>query len=70
MIYSPWLDKPDPLILDTVTPAQMKRLKDRVAASGAGRRRAREAELGADTRRHAPVVGAACGLRSDRTAGA
>ena len=31
MIYSPWLDKPDPLILDTVTPAQIKRLKDRVA---------------------------------------
>jgi imidazolonepropionase-like amidohydrolase len=31
MIYSPWLDKPDPLILDTVTPAQVKRLKDRVA---------------------------------------
>ena len=32
LIYSPWLDNPDPLILDTVTPAQLKRLKDRVAA--------------------------------------
>ena len=32
MIYSPWLDKPDQLILDTITPAQLKRLKDRVAA--------------------------------------
>ncbi len=32
MIYSPWLDNPDELILDTVTPAQIKRLKDRVAA--------------------------------------
>jgi imidazolonepropionase-like amidohydrolase len=32
MIYSPWLDRVDPLILDTVTPAQVKRLKDRVAA--------------------------------------
>lgn len=32
MIYSPWLDQPDQLILDTVTPAQLKRLKDRVAA--------------------------------------
>ena len=30
MIYSPWLDSPDPLIRDTVTPAQVKRLKDRV----------------------------------------
>jgi imidazolonepropionase-like amidohydrolase len=32
LIYSPWLDDPDPLILDTVTPAQVGRLKDRVAA--------------------------------------
>jgi imidazolonepropionase-like amidohydrolase len=32
MMYSPWLDNPDPLILDTVTPAQIKRLKDRVAS--------------------------------------
>jgi imidazolonepropionase-like amidohydrolase len=32
MIHSPWLTNPDPLILDTVTPAQVKRLKDRVGA--------------------------------------
>jgi imidazolonepropionase-like amidohydrolase len=32
LIHSPWLDSPDPLILDTVTPAQLKRLKERVAA--------------------------------------
>jgi imidazolonepropionase-like amidohydrolase len=31
MIYSPWLDTLDPLIADTVTPAQVKRLRDRVA---------------------------------------
>jgi len=29
MIYSPWLDTPDPLLLEAVTAAQMKRLKDR-----------------------------------------
>jgi imidazolonepropionase-like amidohydrolase len=29
MIYSPWLDTPDPLIVETVTAAQIKRLKDR-----------------------------------------
>jgi imidazolonepropionase-like amidohydrolase len=32
MIYSPWLDGPDPLIRDTVTPAQIRRLKERIAA--------------------------------------
>jgi imidazolonepropionase-like amidohydrolase len=32
MIYSPWLDTPDQLILDTVMPAQVQRLRERVAA--------------------------------------
>ena len=32
LIYSPWLDPPDPLIVDTITPAQIARLKARVAA--------------------------------------
>jgi imidazolonepropionase-like amidohydrolase len=32
MIYSPWLDPPDPLIRETVSPAQIRRLKDRIAA--------------------------------------
>ena len=32
LIYSPWLEGPDPLIRDTVSPEQIKRLKDRIAA--------------------------------------
>jgi imidazolonepropionase-like amidohydrolase len=32
MIYSPWLEGPDPLVRDTVSPAQIQRLKDRIAA--------------------------------------
>ena len=32
-IYSPYLDPPDPLLLETVTPAQIKRLRDRVAGT-------------------------------------
>ena len=32
MIYAPWLDTPDQLILDTVTPAQVQRLRARVDA--------------------------------------
>ena len=30
-IYSPYLDPPEPLLLETVTPAQINRLRDRVA---------------------------------------
>ena len=32
-IYSPYLDPPDPFLLETVTPAQIKRLRDRVAST-------------------------------------
>lgn len=32
MIYSPWLNPPEPLVRETVTPAQIQRLKDRIAA--------------------------------------
>lgn len=32
MIYSPWLDGPDPLVHETVSAAQIKRLKNRIAA--------------------------------------
>ena len=33
MIYSPYLDPPDPFLLETVTEAQIKRLRDRVAST-------------------------------------
>jgi imidazolonepropionase-like amidohydrolase len=32
-IYSPYLDPPEPLLLETVTPAQIDRLRDRVAGT-------------------------------------
>ena len=32
-IYSPYLDPPEPLLLETVTPAQINRLRDRVAGT-------------------------------------
>jgi len=32
-IYSPYLDRPEPLLLETVTPAQINRLRDRVAGT-------------------------------------
>ncbi|HXV62342.1 MAG TPA: hypothetical protein VEK15_16695, partial [Vicinamibacteria bacterium] len=32
MIHSPYLDPPDPFLLETVTPAQIARLRDRVAS--------------------------------------
>ena len=33
VIYSPYLDPPDPFLLETVTPAQIARLRDRVAST-------------------------------------
>jgi imidazolonepropionase-like amidohydrolase len=32
MIYAPWLDGPDPLVRETVSAAQIQRLRDRIAA--------------------------------------
>ncbi len=37
-IYSPYLDPPDPLLVDTVTPAQIARLRDAIAATPADER--------------------------------
>jgi len=43
-IYSPYLDPPDPLLVDTVTPAQIARLRDAIAATPAEERERVRAE--------------------------
>ena len=57
-VYAPWIDPPHPLVTETVSPEQIKRLRDRLASTSPVRPRAGARGLGTAGRGH-PQLNAA-----------